>query len=236
MEGSARKKLIQVVAILLFTAVSLCCLYKVYDVLRWKDTTGDYLSSFEQLYATDNNLIDVAFVGSSHCFCGITPAFMWEEKGIAGFDMSVSGQDRDSAYHHIKELLKTQSPKVIVVDLFALTFDEHAEEGNIYRNLLSMRTSKNSVELVTEYAHKSEWENYISRFPIVHTRYRELTEYDFDLPAQNYYGRGALFQFRQNPQTKYVIDEKKVEKTELSDDNKEWLEALIKLSKDEHFE
>ncbi|MBP5624384.1 MAG: hypothetical protein J6X36_05900 [Lachnospiraceae bacterium] len=236
MEGSARKKLIQVVAILLFIAVSLCCLYKVYDVLRWKDTTGDYLSSFEQLYATADDLIDVAFVGSSHCFCGITPAFMWEEKGIAGFDMSVSGQDRDSAYHHIKELLKSQSPKVIVVDLFALTFDEHAEEGNIYRNLLSMRTSKNSVELVTEYAHKSEWENYISRFPIVHTRYRELTEYDFDLPAQNDYGRGALFQFRENPQTKYVIDEKKVEKTELSDDNKEWLEALIKLSKDENFE
>ena len=236
MEGTARKKIIQAVAILLFLAVSSCCLYKVYDVLRWKDTTGDYLSSFSQLYATDDDLIDVAFVGSSHCFCGITPAFLWEEKGIAGFDMSVSGQDRDSAYHHTKELLKTQSPKVVVVDLFALTFDEHAEEGNVYRNFLSMRTSKNSVELVTDYADKSEWENYISRFPIVHTRYRELSKYDFDLPGQNEYGRGALFQFRENPQDEYVIDEKKVKTVELSEENRVWLDEFIKLSEDENFE
>lgn len=236
MEGTTRKKVIQAVSILLFLAVSSWCLYKVYDVLRWKDTTGDYLSSFEQLYATDKDLIDVAFVGSSHCFCGVTPAFLWEEKGFSGFDMSVSGQDRASAYHHIKELLKTQSPKVVLIDLFAVTFDEHAEEGNVYRNLLSMHTSKNSVELVKDYANKSEWEDYISRFPIVHTRYKELTKYDFDLPRQNDYGRGALFQFKENPQTEYVIDEKKVKKAELSAENKEWLDELIKLSKEENFE
>ena len=233
---SKKKKLIQSIILLLFVAVSLCCLKGIYNVLSWKDTSGDYQSVFSQLYATDNDLIDVVFVGSSHCYCGVYPHVLWEEKGIASFDLSVSGQDKISAYHHIKELLKTQKPKVVVVDLFGVTFDEHGVEGNVYRNLMGMRTSRNSVELVTEYAPKEQWQDLIARLPIIHTRYKELEQYDFNPPAKNTYGRGACFGFDINPQVLPESVDKQFEPGELSDKNKEWLDKMIALSKTEDFE
>ena len=61
----------------LFLVVLGLVVSSVYNVLKWKDTNGEYLSSVEQLYATPDGLIDVVFVGSSHCYCGIHPAVLW---------------------------------------------------------------------------------------------------------------------------------------------------------------
>lgn len=176
--------------IILFTLLAALMLTGVYRVIRWKDTTGNYISSYDELYHTPKNTIDVAFLGSSHCYAGIYPAVMWEDRGVTSFDMAVSGQDKDSCYHALIELLKTQKPKVVFADLYALTFEEHAFIGNVYRNLLSMRTSSNSVQLVTSYADKKDQEDFILRWPIVHTRYRELQPYDFLEYPLNDFGRG----------------------------------------------
>ena len=118
---------------------------------------------------------------------------MWEDRGVTSFDMAVSGPDKDSCYHALIELLKTQKPQVVFADLYALTFEEHAFIGNVYRNLLSMRTSSNSVQLVTAYADKKDQEDFILRWPIVHTRYRELQPYDFLEYPLNDFGRGAAY-------------------------------------------
>ena len=91
--------------IILFTLLTALMLLGVYRVIRWKDTTGNYISSYDELYHTPENTIDVAFLGSSHCYAGIYPAVMWEDRGVTSFDMAVSGQDKDSCYHALIELL-----------------------------------------------------------------------------------------------------------------------------------
>ena len=93
-----KQKIARAAAVLGFIVLTAVCLHKIYDVLRWKDTTGGYLSSIDQLYNTDEGLIDLVFMGSSHCYYGIYPELLWEEKGIAGFDLAVSAQDKDSTY------------------------------------------------------------------------------------------------------------------------------------------
>ena len=204
----------------------------VYDVLRWKDTTGEYLSSVEQLYATPKELVDVVFVGSSHCYFGIQPAILWKKYGIAAFDMSVSAQDKDSAYHDLIELYKTQSPSVIFVDLHALSYDRHQVVSNVYRNYLSLKTSSNSVALVNKYIEEEDRKSFYLRFPIIHTRYRELKKYDFLEYAPNSFGRGEYFGWRigsswSDPE---VINDGTI--GELSEKNREWLEDLIALAEE----
>ena len=71
------------IAILVFCGLLVWVASRVYNVLSWKDTTGDYLSSTSQLYHTPENTIDVVFMGSSHCYCGVYPAYLWRDKGIA---------------------------------------------------------------------------------------------------------------------------------------------------------
>ena len=206
--------------------------FSVYNVLKWKDTTGEYLSSVEQLYATPENLIDVVFLGNSHCYFGIHPAILWKEYGIAAFDMSVSSQDKNSAYHDLIELYKTQSPSILYVDLNALTYDQHMVVSNVYRNYLSLKTSPNSIALVNKYIEEEDRNSFYLRFPIIHTRYRELKKYDFLEYAPNSFGRGEYFGWRKSgtwldPE---VINDRTI--GELSEKNREWLENLIALAEE----
>ena len=99
------------IRIILFSGLLAICVWRVYKVLSWKDTTGGYLSSLSQMYHTDDDLMDVVFLGSSHCYCGIYPCYLWRDHSMAAFDMAVSGQDKNSTYHVLKETLKTQSPR-----------------------------------------------------------------------------------------------------------------------------
>lgn len=218
-----------------FSLILVLLISGVYRVLSWKDTTGGYLSSTQQLYATEDNLIDVVFLGSSHVYCGINPSILWDRYGISAFDMSVSGQDRDSTYHTLKEVLKTQSPQVVCIDLYGMLYDRHEVLGNEYRNMLSLRTSMNSIELVQSYAEEEDRMDYILRWPIVHTRYNELTKYDFIQYEPSIYGRGYCPTYSTRgstyPQEAVVCEDRAV----LSDSQREWLDHLIQLSNEEDF-
>lgn len=226
------KKAIRCIAFLIVLALSINVTYKV---LFWKDTSGGYISSTQQLYATEENLMDVVFLGSSHCYCGITPDVLWGNYGISAFNMTTSGQDKKSTEHMLKELLKTQSPKVVCVELWGLTFDEHAVQGNVYRNMMAMKLSRNSIELVKAYVDKEEQMDYILRWPIVHTRYKELDKYDFVTYEYSEFGRGMPMSYSPGwsefPGAS-LIDEL----GELTDSNREWLENLYQLSIEEEFE
>ncbi|MBO4825591.1 MAG: hypothetical protein J5487_09360 [Lachnospiraceae bacterium] len=230
------QKLVNAVKFIAFVILLSIIVLSVYNVLKWKDTTDDYCSSIEQLYNTDKNLIDVVFVGSSHVYCGIYPSILWEKSGIAAFDMSVSGQDKYSAYYQIKELLKTQSPKAVFVDIYGLFSDKHDSEGNLYRNLLSMKTSKNSIDLVNEYFKDNEGDksNFYYRWPIIHTRYKELSRYDFCNNKLNSILRGERIGFNTGSDISPIL-QFDFDPAELSDKNIEWLNSLYDLSVQEGF-
>lgn len=214
----------------LFAALLGLAVLRVYEILKWKDTNGEYLSSVEQLYATPENLIDVVFVGSSHCYCGIHPAVLWKEYGIAAFDMSISGQDKNSAYHDLIELYKTQDPSVVYVDLYALLYDEHAVESNVYRNYLSLKTSRNSIEMVNQYIPEEERGAFYFRFPIVHTRYRELKKYDFLPYPPNSFGRGEYYGLRVGGSWEDPAALADTAIGELSEKNFAWLTDMMELA------
>ena len=234
MKSLRREHLKNCIRILVFLLLLGLVLHRAYQVLSWKDTTGDYLSSLTQLYHTPENAMDVVFMGSSHCYCGVYPAFLWRDRGIAAFDMSVSGQDRASTYHMLVETLKTQSPKVVMVDCYGLLFDRNLLEGNVYRNMLSMKTSKNSVELVKEYVEPEEQLDYFLKWPIIHTRFWEVGKYDFIQYEPSIYGRGALFSWHESECEEngvYGIQEAGT----LTEENAAWLDRLIGLSKEHGF-
>ncbi|MCD7806691.1 MAG: hypothetical protein LUH19_05035 [Lachnospiraceae bacterium] len=223
---------------ILFVCAAVLVMARAYRILSWKDTAGNYQSSLEQLYNTGNDLMDVVFVGSSHVYCDINPSILWRDYGIAGFDMAVSGQDKDTAWHNLLEVLKTQSPKVVCVDLYALTYEKTAIQGNVYRATLSMDLSFNAVELILkEVENREEWADYILRWPIIHTRYRELERYDFQQYELSVFGRGQTFDWTIGWGAQ--ISEECLNDTtvgELGEKNLEWLENLAALSEEKNFE
>ncbi|MBR5419795.1 MAG: hypothetical protein IK115_01460 [Lachnospiraceae bacterium] len=224
------------IRIVIFAVITALWLGRVYDVLRWKDTHGDYLSSVTQLKETGDVTPDVVFVGSSHVYAGCYPAYFWEDAGIAAFNTAISGMDRDSCYYYLKYLFRSQHPKLVVIDMFCLTFDVHEYQGNIYRNYLSLPLNRDSLAQVSAYAEKDETvsedlADYLVRWPIIHTRYRELQRPDFIPDEANHLGKGEYLNWENLQQAKKQ-EPGDFAPVQLSEDQLKWLEDVSKLCRE----
>ena len=230
-----RYKLLSIIAFLILFFCGLSLLYRVFS---WKDTSGDYFSSVNQMYGLNKNTVDVAFFGPSTTYSGLNPAIFWENNGIAAFNAAVSGQDRNASTYYVKELLKYQSPKVIILSAMYFYVDYYAVEGNLLRNTLSLKESLNSVGVINELVKKNEsvtggneLKDFYLRWPIVHSRYRELKKQDF-VPVREYENSlGYVYDLTIGGLEDLGADSTNVsESTPISDENRKWIDDLKKLS------
>lgn len=215
-----------------FCIVLAIFLNQLYSVFSWKDTAGGYTSSVNALYEFKEDLVDVLFLGSSHCYCSINNSVLWQEQGIASFSLAISGQDLVSSYHCLKEALKTQTPEVVCLELYGATFHGYGVESNMYRNTLSLRLSGDAISNIRNIAPDRERELTL-RWPIIHTRYSELTEEDF--VDKSYPYLGYLAEFHCHPVgglCSYYGEEIKP----INEEEEKWLRKIIELAKEENID
>ena len=112
------------------------------EVLLWKTSADINLYNGKHFYENEENTIDVLFLGNSHCFCTINPAVLYEAYGIAGYNFSAGAQQIGSTYYFMKEALKYQNPKAILVEVSSF-IDYEQSQGDIYRNALALRPGEN---------------------------------------------------------------------------------------------
>ena len=165
--------------VIIFCVILVLFLNYIYKILSWKDTAGAYYSSMNSFYDLEEDLVDVLFLGSSHCYCSVTNALLWDEHGIGSFNLAISGQDLASSYYCMVEALKTQNPEVICVEMYGTTFHGYLVEGNLYRNTLPYRMSVNAYNVVKNIVSEEKQKDILLRWPIIHTRYAELQKEDF---------------------------------------------------------
>lgn len=240
MKNSCIKRILVIIVFLLLLSVFLIGAYRV---LNWKDTTGDYFSSTKQMYELDDNTVDVAFFGPSVFYNGINPAILWEEEGIASFNASVAGQDRNASYYFVKEFIKNQSPKVVVLSATYFFNDHYDLEGNLYRNTISLNQSKNYVDLVNDIVPPNEKSannkisDYYLRWPIIHGRYKELKKYDFY--DTNEYKDTLGFSYAPDCWSDGVFTDESLNRDyvlEISEQNREWVDKMKALGDENGFE
>lgn len=170
----SKKVVIRIIFILLLI-VSVICIEKV---LKIKSPHG--INQKEALYAQPENSIDVAFMGTSHVHCNINTALLWEEYGIAGYDYSGAEQPLWMTYYYMKELLKYQSPKMIVLDMYApARFKDDYQYEWIEENIQGMRFSLNKLQMLFDSVELKEFRNYFPDFFSYRSRYAEVKKDDF---------------------------------------------------------
>lgn len=219
----------QAIKIIAFCLIGILLLQRLYQIFSWKDTAGDYRSSMETFYRLDRNSVDVLFLGSSHCYCSVDIANLWENYGIAAYSLSISGQDLASSYYCLVEALKTQKPKVVFLESYSAITHGYGVRGNLYRNLLSYQLSPNFLRAVQSMAEEEEWKDFALKWPIVHTRYRELQRADFLRERPIYMGYDAGFR----TQTVELRNYNGEEMLPIGEDEEEWLRRIISLAKEE---
>lgn len=74
------------------------------------------LSNAYSFTAEPNNTIDVACVGNSNLYSSISPAILWNDYGCTSTVIASPRQTTMRSYLFLKELLKKQTPKVVVIE------------------------------------------------------------------------------------------------------------------------
>lgn len=221
-------KVKQAAKIIVFCLIFVVLFNYIYRVLSWKDTAGDYYSSMETFYNLDENVVDVLFLGSSHCYCSVNNSYLWDNFGISSFSLAISGQDLASTYYCFKEALKTQTPKVVCVDLYGVLFDGYGVEGNLYRNTLPYKLSLNSYQAIQNMAGEKAQDIFL-KWPIIHTRYAELQKEDFQTERPVYLGYHAEYETNHIGE---IVPYWGEETMPISETAESWLRKIIALAQE----
>lgn len=166
-----------IMKISLFLGSLLLCFGMLHRIFRFKHEDGIY--GLDAFYRLEENVVDVLILGSSHAFVDINPAVLYRKYGIAGFDLGGSVQPFWNSYFYLQEALKTQRPKVIILEAFAATRGEpYSSESAIIKNNFGLKFSWNKVESLKVSA-PQEKSDYLLEWIYYHNRYKEITETDF---------------------------------------------------------
>lgn len=72
--------------------------------------------------ALPEDSVDILFLGSSHSGTTIQPQIIGEITGVEGFDIGTAGADLKTAYFILKQSLKTQHPRWVVLETSSIQF------------------------------------------------------------------------------------------------------------------
>lgn len=149
------KPVIRIVAF----ALVFCVMLYVLSYLAKPD--GPDLENIQGFYSEKDNTVDMVYIGGSAAFVYYAPLRAWDKRGIVSYNYAADTIQPELYKTMIKEVLKTQKPKLIVLDARAFQYrdKDNADAqppGEVsYRNVLTgMRFSANKVDFINNYVEK----------------------------------------------------------------------------------
>lgn len=233
------KKSMIILRIFLFLVVFTLLFALATNILKDKRVEGEYnpTTKVQGFYKEDKNSLDFVFVGSSQVYADIAPAVLWRDYGITSYDFTANEQPMWITYFYIKEALKHQNPKAIVLDVFTMYGDDYEEEGVNHINLDDLPWSKNKIDAIRNAVPKELQSSFFLEIMKYHTTWEGLDQIKFQAsfkrekdPMKGY----SPFVFaREYADTapKEVVNQK--EKIEIPAKAKEWLLKINELTKEE---
>lgn len=160
--------------------LALVCIFSIANyALSYKYFENIY--RLKTFYELEDNTVDVLALGSSHSYEGINTAVLWKEYGITGFNLCNPAQPIWNTYYYLEEALKTQTPKVIILDTYMLYIsDEYSDTGTGIQNTYGLKWSQTRIDAIKAsfdmdkygYQFFFSWLQY-------HSRYSDVVKSDF---------------------------------------------------------
>ena len=181
--------------------------------------------------------IDVMFFGSSHMYCSINPLELFHRSGVASYVYSVQQQPIWASYYYIIEALKYQSPKLVVLEMYTANYtEEYTSEEVNFSSTDEIGLSKNKIDLIQAMVPKEERKNHYIEFLKYHTRWKELTQDDFNLNYKKLTDPNRGYVLLESSQPIVLNDEEVTAAADIFEKNIEYLDKIISLSKEKGFD
>ena len=188
----------------------------------------EYGSLWEQYRQEPENSVDLLFFGSSIVYCDVAPPWIWEESGLRSWVMAGPEQTMALTYYYVREALKTQSPRLLVLEAGSLLFRRYQDYSRA--NVSAMPLSLNRLAAVFRATERSEWKGLLFPLYNYHARWTEAewAEMEEHLHPAPDMMAGYTPLGRSIPQTPR-INHDRVPKKETYADHLAWLERINSL-------
>ena len=173
-----------------FAALLFTCIFFVYQLIVPKffyDNDWPTTSTYCGFYQLERHTADVLFFGSSHAASFFIPQELYNSYGITSYNLGCEQQNLVVSYYWLKEALRCQQPKAVILDCYML-FEYNAKEPlntaeSCTRKAMDfMKWSSVKKEAVKTICALDENQSLLSYyFPNLryHTRWKGLFENDF---------------------------------------------------------
>lgn len=214
-------------AVILFSFIS--------NIFERKTYTGawNYMAKLNEFYSLEDHTLDYIGVGSSHMYCTLNPLEVWKKSGAAGFVLATQQQPLRASYHYIKEALKTQSPKYVILEGYMICAEETHDSAVLYDAIDPLKPSFNKFQMINNLVPYDQRPNYYFNILKYHSRWSSVTADEvnsvFDEHIDTYKGFVALQgSFSGN---NLIPDYENTKDVELSEYNLDVLNDIYELTK-----
>ncbi len=142
------------------------------------------------LYEQPENTVDVLVLGTSLGYAGVNTNVLWTEYGIAAYDLCGAEQPFWVSRFYLEEALKTQSPRLIILDAKASTYkQEYSKRGRTILSTFGIRDIGVRLRAIRACVTEEDFLSFAIAWPQIHSNYKDVTLSHFRYPPDNG-GRG----------------------------------------------
>ena len=173
------KKLTNIIRALITVIVAVLIILGLSEILILKSEDG--VSQLKALYRQPEESIDVIFLGSSLVYCDIATGILWDDYGMAAYDLGGAEAPAWVSYYQLKEALKTQKPKAICYEVSVATLYPTLFQADNWAtdNSYGMKWNSNRISQLRINSEDKDYYNRLIPLNIMHGRYNDLEENDF---------------------------------------------------------
>lgn len=236
-------KRIQKVKILIMTILMLSIVFSANFILcRQLNSQSDGIR-VKNFYRLEENSLDMVFIGASTVFTDYSAPLAWKEYGYTSYSLATNAAPMGIAKSMLIEAQKTQKPKLFVIDINGVLYDDNQEskEGSLRLWIDNMPNSKNKRDTIKELIPKDDRLSYY--FPLLkyHSNWPKFSEcltasYDelFNTDKVNLSTLGMQGSSKIDSQTKYVDIKKYNDKLPMYKLSGQHLQDLLEYCKNEN--
>lgn len=117
-----KRKLSFLVRLIIFIIIAGFMLQKASLIVHvWGTEQGDPDRRSRLFFTLPKDSVDCLFVGTSHIYCSFIPQQIYEKTGLRSASIATSSQSYQNSYWLLKEALKKQHPKYVIMDIHSVT-------------------------------------------------------------------------------------------------------------------
>ena len=158
--------------------IFLLIFYMIYNLIVpvFEDKSTEKLS--KEFYEYPRNTFDVLFLGSSVMMNAVYPLQLYDEYGIASYNLSCGSQRLSSSYYILKQAIRRQNPKLVVLDVYLCGIEEEAVPEGHTHYVTDVLHYPEKLEMILDVLPANRWIDFIFEMGTYHDRWESLTKAD----------------------------------------------------------